>query len=522
MEDLYFCNLRFECSIFCGSLFPFLGGAMHWLTPLPAIYAAAAAIPLLVVLYFLKLKRRELSVSSTLLWKRAVQDLQVNAPIQRMRMNLLFLLQLLALAAILWRLGQPVLSLDTSAPKRYVILIDRSASMGTIEGKQTRLEIAKEKAKAFVQSLRGRTISLQDTGDQAMVVAFDKSAKVMCKFTTDKRQLAIAINSVTQSDSTSSLAQAAVVAQASSQSPGAEANNRSSVAPAVLELFSDGQVQDAAAVSIGASPLHFHQIGQASDNVAVTAMQVRRSYEKPEEVTVFAALSNYNAVPVDTRVELSINGEIRNVRPVQVPAPRPAAGTKAAMPGAVSVTFNLTCNAAGIVQVRQLRPDALPADDTAWAVLAAPGGCRCCWSPTATSPWRCGAGVLPAGQAGHQIPRGIRPPRGGGRAALQRGGPRPLRRPSCPAGDTSSSAARRHAPAHPGAGACPIPTLARLSTGAAATACFSSSTWPTSWPPSRKSSCCRATRRCWRTSPIRPPSRWCGMTTASTCWWAST
>ncbi len=372
MEDLYFCNLRFECSIFCGSLFPFLGGAMHWLTPLPAIYAAAAAIPLLVVLYFLKLKRRELSVSSTLLWKRAVQDLQVNAPIQRMRMNLLFLLQLLALAAILCALGQPVLSLDTSAPKRYVILIDRSASMGTIEGKQTRLEIAKEKAKAFVQSLRGRTISLQDTGDQAMVVAFDKSAKVMCKFTTDKRQLAIAINSVTQSDSTSSLAQAAVVAQASSQSPGAEANNRSSVAPAVLELFSDGQVQDAAAVSIGASPLHFHQIGQASDNVAVTAMQVRRSYEKPEEVTVFAALSNYNAVPVDTRVELSINGEIRNVRPVQVPALRPAAGTKAAMPGAVSVTFNLTCNAAGIVQVRQLRPDALPADDTAWAVLAAP------------------------------------------------------------------------------------------------------------------------------------------------------
>ena len=68
---------------------------MEWLTPFTAVYAAMAAVPTLLLLYFLKLKRREQIISSTLLWKRAVQDLQVNAPFQRLRRNLLLLLQLL-------------------------------------------------------------------------------------------------------------------------------------------------------------------------------------------------------------------------------------------------------------------------------------------------------------------------------------------------------------------------------------------------------------------------------------------
>jgi hypothetical protein len=39
---------------------------MEWLSPLVGLYAAAVAVPLLLLLYFLKLKRREVMVSSTL------------------------------------------------------------------------------------------------------------------------------------------------------------------------------------------------------------------------------------------------------------------------------------------------------------------------------------------------------------------------------------------------------------------------------------------------------------------------
>lgn len=174
---------------------------MEWLTPLTALYAAAATVPLFLLLYFLKLKRREQVISSTLLWKRAVQDLQVNAPFQKLRRNILMLLQFLMLLAILLSLSGPVMSLMAGPPRRFVLLIDRSASMSATDIKPSRLEEAKRQGLVFVESLRGRSFfSLKDQADQVMVIAFDDHAKVMCNFTSDKHQLASVIEAISPSD----------------------------------------------------------------------------------------------------------------------------------------------------------------------------------------------------------------------------------------------------------------------------------------------------------------------------------
>ncbi len=346
---------------------------MQWLTPITGLIAAGVAVPLLVLLYFLKLKRRDQFVSSTLLWKRAVQDLQVNAPFQKLRRNILLLLQLLALLLILFALAGPILSLTAGPGRRYVLLIDRSASMSAKDVKPTRLDEAKKQARQIVESLRSRTtFSLQDTSDQAMVVAFDSHARVMCNFTSDKRQLIAAINSIQPTDGESSLAEAVAVAQAFAQSPGEDANNRSAETPATLELFSDGRIGDLEQILLSAGDLNFHCIGRSPENVAVTALQARRSYESPEQVDVFATVSNFGQSAVRSDVQLSIDGNVRAVRSVTIPPRKPGDGDKPPAAGKGLISFALKHSGAGVIEVRQLRPDLLSADDAAWDVLAAP------------------------------------------------------------------------------------------------------------------------------------------------------
>jgi len=94
-----------------------------------AAIATGVVVPSLLVLYFLKLRRKEMAVSSTLLWRKAIQDLQVNAPFQKLRKNLLLFLQLLLLLLLCLALSRPVANYTPGAGKITVILIDRSASM---------------------------------------------------------------------------------------------------------------------------------------------------------------------------------------------------------------------------------------------------------------------------------------------------------------------------------------------------------------------------------------------------------
>src|SRR5688500_994128 len=132
-------------------------------------------------------------VGSTLLWKKAIQDLQINSPFQRLRRNLLLLLQLLIVLALLFALARPVSEGTAVAGEKTVILIDRSASMSAEDGEGgTRLDEAKQRAKALVGTMR--------RGAQAMVIAFADRPDIVQPFTGDTASLKASIDAIVPSD----------------------------------------------------------------------------------------------------------------------------------------------------------------------------------------------------------------------------------------------------------------------------------------------------------------------------------
>ncbi len=346
---------------------------MNWISPLTALYAGAVTVPLLLLLYFLKLKRQESVVPSTLLWKRAVQDLQVNAPFQRLRRNILLLLQMLMLLAILAALAGPVMSLHSLKVERYVLLIDNSASMNADDVEPTRLGYAKEQATIFVRSITEKSfMSFRNRPPQIMVITINDSAKVVCNFTSDTNQLVRTIEHIRAGDGRSSLGQGLALARAYCQSPDPEANNRSAEQAAQLVLFSDGCIQDLQNLKVSANELIFQAIGSSSDNVAITAMKARRSFENAQRIDVFVTLTNYNDTQVNTDLQLSINGDLKAVKNLVIDGKKIDALSKKVINGKVSVDFEVSSLEFGIIEAKLLRKDILAVDDTAWSIISAP------------------------------------------------------------------------------------------------------------------------------------------------------
>jgi len=95
---------------------------MNLLAP-AALGLAALAAPI-VAMYILKMRRPTRVVPSTFLWEQALRDVQANAPWQRLRPNLLLLLQLLAVAVLVLALARPYVLRAAAAQGDVVAVLD--------------------------------------------------------------------------------------------------------------------------------------------------------------------------------------------------------------------------------------------------------------------------------------------------------------------------------------------------------------------------------------------------------------
>src|SRR5207244_596493 len=115
-----------------------------FLTPL-AFAVLGVAAPL-VLLYFLKVRRRERRVASLMLWGAELRDREASTFFQRLQRDPLLILQLLALVALALALARPVVTVTGEGARKVVVVLDTSASMKARDVSPSRFDAARSEA----------------------------------------------------------------------------------------------------------------------------------------------------------------------------------------------------------------------------------------------------------------------------------------------------------------------------------------------------------------------------------------
>jgi len=309
---------------------------MNFLTPL-ALAFAALSVPI-ILMYMLKLRRRDVLVSSTLLWQRLLRDREANAPWQRLRRNLLLLLQLIILSLLVLALARPYILAPKVVSGSVIVLLDASASMQARDVEPTRFDAAIQVVREIVDGL--------GTGDVASIIAVGPQPQVLASVTGDRTFLRGVLNDVTPTHGPANWKAAFALVSAGA----------TNAAETHVVIVSDGAVRETLPALPG--EVRFVSVGGGQDNLAITALATR---EGPEGPQVFLRAANYRTTDTEVLVEFSADGILFDARRLSIPARGSADLTL------VDVPYN-----AGFVEANLATDDALPLDDRAWAVHAPP------------------------------------------------------------------------------------------------------------------------------------------------------
>lgn len=368
---------------------------MSFLDPVAGLIAAGLSVPAVLLLYFLKLRRQPLRVSSTLLWERAVHDVQVNAPFRWLRLSWLLLLQLLIALLISGAIGRPALEGNAPLSGRILIVIDCSASMNALDGAVAdartlarlrgsetasdepvaRLEQAKADALALIDRLRRGGAAPGEGRVQIAIAAWAGQARRLTAFTEDATALREAVLAITPTDQPESLPELVRLIEAAGR---VSTDEDATPQRTRIFLFSDGGAfdqerggivvnapVDVTYVRAGADPE-----GPAASNTGIVAISARRDHDDPTLARIFVRLITTAPQPRQATLQLRAGGRLEQVATVQLPAATEEA------PGEAAHTFDLLNTRGGVVTVTlaggEPAGDLLAADDGAAVVLSAP------------------------------------------------------------------------------------------------------------------------------------------------------
>ena len=306
---------------------------MSFLTPL-FLLLGLLAVPI-IIMYMLRLRRREVLVSSTLLWQKLLRDREANAPWQKLRRNLLLILQLLILAALVLAMARPFLPVPSVISGSVVVLLDGSASMLATDVEPTRFDAAKAEVERLIDDLGG--------GSQMTIIRVGQTPQVLTAATGDKTLLHAALAAAAPDPAAADWAAAFALASGAAQG----------FRDAQIVVVSDGGLPTDLP-PLPTTPIYL-PIGSSAENLAISALATR---DTETAVQLFASVANMGTIDREALLSITVDGALFDSRRISIPA-----GSTA------NTTWELPNETATIeAHLSENEGDYLPLDDRAWAV----------------------------------------------------------------------------------------------------------------------------------------------------------
>ncbi|MBN1639849.1 MAG: VWA domain-containing protein [Anaerolineae bacterium] len=303
----------------------------------PAAFALALLFPLVVLMYLLRLRRTERVVSSTYLWRRMVRDVEANAPWQRLRRNLLLLLQLLALGAMVVALARPFTWAAGAGGEAAILVFDASASMSATDVSPSRLGAAKLEGRRLVDTLPDQA--------RVTVIVAGSSARVLLSSSADRRQAHLAIDAIQPGKGGSDMASALELASAvAARQP-----------ETAIVVYSDGGVDLPGRLSLKGQ-VRYVPMGVSDDNQAIDVLSLRQT-PGGQTLTAFVHLANHGDALAARRLTLHADGALIRAFDVVIPAE-----------GQYATVVEDVPQDATVIEARLAPDDVLALDDRAWTV----------------------------------------------------------------------------------------------------------------------------------------------------------
>lgn len=301
-----------------------------------------AGVPLIVLLYFMRLKRRALPVSTLMFWQRIVNQSGRRSFFQRLRHLLSLLLNLFIFTLLIAALARPLLERTIQNGASTVLILDARARMNAIEPDgQTRFAKALSVAHGHAQQAAGQ--------QQIALIILGARPTVAVPFTSDEKPLLDALNSARPTEATGDLNSA--LALADSLLASRKGKNH-------IVLISDRETK---APSLH-SPLITQSVATALDNLAITRFATRPLPASPETSELLLEIQNFGRATVSTDVELSYDGRLLEVKPFTLAPGERRLEIFTSVPRPVR-------SARGWLKARITTPDALTLDNVAYATL---------------------------------------------------------------------------------------------------------------------------------------------------------